>query len=248
MDRISHEARIQSALADLDKQDPPNYSKAARDYGLSRSAISYRYRGLTTSRKEATSIYRQQLTLEQEQALISQINKLSARSIAPTSRIVRNLTEEIIDSIIGKNWTADFVKHYKDVLQSRYLRNIDNLHVKADSIQHFQYFYDLLTAAVEKYDIKPRNTYNWDEKGFLIGIRRSIKRIMIYSSYDQGKATKAQQDGSREFITLLASICTDGTALPPILIYQGASGDLQDSWVKDVEMDFIYHFGASANG
>jgi hypothetical protein len=60
----SHEGRMQSALADLDKQDYPNYSKAAKDYGLSRSAVSRRYRGLTASRKEATSIYRQRLSLE----------------------------------------------------------------------------------------------------------------------------------------------------------------------------------------
>jgi hypothetical protein len=66
--------------------------------------------------------------------------------MSPTSRIVRNLVEEIIDDIIGKNWIADFVKRYKDVLQSRYLRNINNLYVKADSIQHFQYFYDLVRA------------------------------------------------------------------------------------------------------
>jgi hypothetical protein len=56
-----------------------------------------------------------------------------------------------------------------------------------------------------------------------------MKRIMTRSSYDQGKATKARQDGSREFISLLASIYTDGTVLPPTLIYQGTSGDLQDS-------------------
>jgi hypothetical protein len=55
---------MQSVFADLDKQDYPDYSKAARDYRLSYSTISYQYRGLTTSRKEAISIYYQRLTLE----------------------------------------------------------------------------------------------------------------------------------------------------------------------------------------
>jgi hypothetical protein len=43
------------------------------------------------------------------------------------------------------------------------------------------------------------------------------------------------QDGSREWITLLATVCADGTALPPSLIYAAASGALQSTWVADVE-------------
>lgn len=45
----------------------------------------------------------------------------------------------------------------------------------------------------------------------------------------------SNQDGSREFISLLACICADGTALPPALIYQGESGDLQDNWLDDFD-------------
>jgi hypothetical protein len=68
--------------------------------------------------------------------------------------------------------------------------------------------------------------YNWDEKGFLIGLAQSLKRIMMKKVYDSGRVTANAQDGSREFISLLASICADGTALPPALIYKGALRDL----------------------
>ena len=43
------------------------------------------------------------------------------------------------------------------------------------------------------------------------------------------------QDGSREFISLLACIYADGTAIPPGLIYQAESGDLQDVWLDDFD-------------
>jgi hypothetical protein len=56
-----------------------------------------------------------------------------------------------------------------------------------------------------------------------------MKRVMTKQAYDSGKITAAKQDGSREFISLLASICADSTKIPPALIYKGASGDLQDS-------------------
>jgi hypothetical protein len=45
-------------------------------------------------------------------------------------------------------------------------------------------------------------------------------------AYDSGKITKVKQDGLQEFISLLTSICADGTKIPPALIYKGASGDL----------------------
>ena len=51
------------------------------------------------------------------------------------------------------------------------------------------------------------------------------------------KATQCKytcQDGNREFISLLACICADGTALPPALIYQSNSYDIQSTWVQDL--------------
>ena len=63
----------------------------------------------------------------------------------------------------------------------------------------------------------------------MIRIARTIKRVMTKQAYDSGKIIAAKQDGSREFISLLASICADGTKILPALIYKGASGDLQDS-------------------
>lgn len=66
--------------------------------------------------------------------------------------------------------------------------------------------------------------------------------------YERGRVTKARQDGSRELISLLACICTDGTAIPPTLLYKGDSGDLQDTWIDDVGEGDKAYFGASSNG
>jgi hypothetical protein len=82
----------------------------------------------------------------------------------------------------------------------------------------------------------------------LIGIARIIKRIITKEAYDSGKITKVKQDSLQEFISLLASICTDGTKIPPALIYKGASGDLQDTWLDDLEEKEHAWFTSSANG
>jgi hypothetical protein len=65
--------------------------------------------------------------------------------------------------------------------------------------------------------------------------------------YDSGRIIAAKQDGSREFISLLVSICADGTKLPPTLIYKGALGDLQDTWLEDLDEKDQVFFVSSTN-
>ena len=88
---------------------------------------------------------------------------------------------------------------------------------------------------IQKYYIKPQNIYNFDEKGFLLGICRSKKRIVLIKHLQNKQTCGTNQDGSREFIFLLATICADGTALDPALIYQGDTYDLQDTWLEDYD-------------
>jgi hypothetical protein len=76
-----------------------------------------------------------------------------------------------------------------------------------------------LKRIIEKYHIKPHNIHNFDEKGFLLGLCHSIKRIVKIQQLKSKKVIGASQDWSREFISLLACICADGTAIPPALIY-----------------------------
>ena len=91
--------------------------------------------------------------------------------------------------------------------------------------------------------------YNVDEKGFLIGFSRTKKRIVSLESLKEKRITGASQDGNREFITLIASICADGSHLPPALIYKGESYDLQDTWLDEFD-DSTHHafFACSKNG
>ena len=88
---------------------------------------------------------------------------------------------------------------------------------------------------MQKYNIDPSNIYNFDEKGFLIRISRFIKRIVSREALKSRRIIGASQDGNREFITLITSIYTDRSYLPPALIYKGESKDLQDSWLENFD-------------
>jgi len=105
-----------------------------------------------------------------------------------------------------------------------------------------------LRNGIEKYNITAENLYNWDEKGFIIGQSRTAKHVMTQSALEKGCIMGANQDGSREFISLLACISADGKSLPPTLIYKGKSNDLQSSWVEDLKEEDEAYFAASKNG
>src|ERR1700716_3244103 len=127
MARVDKSAHVDKAVSAIRRGEFTDYSKAAAHFGCHCTAVSKRIRGLTKTRQDANSFYQQCLTIAQEETLIGRINHLTNRGMRPTSAIIRNLAEEIRGRCIGKNWTGDFIKYYKDRLTSLYLCNIDNL-------------------------------------------------------------------------------------------------------------------------
>jgi hypothetical protein len=71
--------------------------------------------------------------------------------------------------------------------------------------------------------------WNMDEKGFLIGLIHKMRRIVPLEALIKGLTKGLIQDGSREFITLIAAVSAVGNVIPPALLYASESGDLQDT-------------------
>jgi hypothetical protein len=97
--------------------------------------------------------------------------------------------------------------------------------------------------------IRRENIWNFDEKGFLLGIIQATKRIVPLEQLKRGQTKGSMQDSSREFITLMAAVSAAGMAMPPCLIYASESGNLQDSWIEEFnhDKDFAY-FSSSQTG
>ena len=70
---------------------------------------------------------------------------------------------------------------------------------------------------------------------------------MTRAALESGRIRNPAQDGSREFISLLACISVTGGVLPPALIYKGESS-LQDTWLEDWVPENTAHFTVSSNG
>ena len=143
--------------------------------------------------------------------------------------MIRNFASQIAKRELGVNWVDRFVKRYPDELILKWTMGMDNSRHKADSGRKYSLYFGLLREKIEQYHVKPRYMYNMDEKGFMLGVVDRSKRIFSKASYEDGKRRSTIQDGSREWITLLACICANGSHLDPALIYQSTSGSIQDS-------------------
>ena len=71
-----------------------------------------------------------------------------------------------------------------------------------------------------------------------MGQQEKERVVVSLDNYRKGKIQGMQQDGSREWITLLAAIVGDGTCLSPAIIMPGEAGYVGDTWIQDYEYQF----------
>jgi hypothetical protein len=241
-------APIDEAIAFLRSSDVSSISDVARKFKVNRSTLSKRYNRKRGSWSQATE-RKQLLTKKQELVLVRHISRLCEWCLPPTPAMVTTWAASICGIEPGKDWSAAFKARHKDILDSRYLNTLDLARHKADSEASYRQYFTVLRQKIDQYNIQPHNCYNMDEKGFLIGYLQKVRRIFPKALMEKQKLLGTGQDGSREWITLLATICADGSSLPPALIYKAVSGDLQDSWLKDYDPDeHPCWFASSPNG
>jgi hypothetical protein len=223
-----------AAIASLGPGEEINYTQIAKTYGVVRSTLTRRHQGKSTSC--ATRFENQQaLHVQQELELLRYIERLTKQGLPPTRAMIRNFASQIAQRELGVHWVDRFVQRHPEQLISKWTTAMDNSRHKADSASKYSLYFDLLSKKIEQYRVEPRHTYNMDEKGFMLGVVGRSKRIFSRTSYEEGKRRSTIQDGSREWITLLACICADGSSLEPALIYQSTSGSIQDSWLQALD-------------
>jgi hypothetical protein len=151
--------------------------------------------------------------------------------------MVRRFASDIAKRELGKGRVDQYIKRYDLHLISHWATGIDCLRYQADSQPKYSLYFELLCSKISQYNIEHCHTYNMDEKGFMLGVLTCSKRVFNRTMYKEGKIKAHIQNGSREWITLPACICTDGSALDLAIIYQSASSLLQDLWLQAFDSD-----------
>jgi hypothetical protein len=145
----------------------------------------------------------------------------------------------VAEEKVSLSWVDKFIKRNQVHLTSKWTTGIDRTRHLADSGVKYKQYFDLLHQKQQEYSIEPRDIYNMDEKGFLCGLLGRSKRVFSRRMYEKGEVKETIQDGSRTFLTLLACICADGSALPPALIFPSPSGNIRANWVEEISSDSL---------
>ena len=230
-------APIDDAIAAIEALKPGeqfSYQAIADQFNVNRSTLSRRYRGCQRPRA-AKERDQQNLSPQQELELVHYIEDLTKRGLPPTREMIQNFASQIATKRVSERWVTRFMQRNHDHLISKWTTGIDSLRHNADSNVKYKLYFDLLHDKMRQYDVQPRHTYNMDEKGFIIGVTGRSKRVFSRQMWERKEVQASLQDGSREWITLLAAVCADGEPLPPGLIYAASSGALQSSWVANIE-------------
>ena len=148
--------------------------------------------------------------------------------------MIQNFPSTIAQKQVSLSWVDRFIKCNAEDLAYQWTTGIDRNRHEANSLSKYQFYFNLLQLKIQQYSIETQNTYNMDEKGILLGITSRTKRIFNKSLYMSKAVRQVLQDGSREWISTIACICADGSALDPALIYQANSMNIQSSWVEDL--------------
>jgi hypothetical protein len=106
---------------------------------------------------------------------------------------------------------------------------LDRVRHEADLGVKYKYHFDLLHSEMEEYHVLPENTYNMDEKGFMIRVTGKSKRIFSKEMWERKEVRDSLQDSSREWITVLAGVGAKKSALPPSLVFQAANSNIRST-------------------
>jgi hypothetical protein len=80
----------------------------------------------------------------------------------------------------------------------------------------FTEYFALYDSIRQEYGITAQDTYNIDEKGFIMGIMQQ-SHVFVPASE---KEAFLRQDGSQEWVSVIETISTAGESLPSYLIFK----------------------------
>ncbi|EIW72019.1 hypothetical protein TREMEDRAFT_58164 [Tremella mesenterica DSM 1558] len=205
----------------------PNFSAIAKEHNVVRTTLSrHYYKSLHDIPPDGRS-NQAHLDEHEEAVLVKRVLELGKRRLYPTPAILRNMAYEICGTLPSSKWATRFIDRHKDKIKCMRVHGMEKSRHAAEYKPIFEEYFDI---------------------GFIIGQTNKESWILPLEETLKSDPAKARIDGSREFVTLIATICADGTALPPALIYKGVYGQVCESWTSEVLPSDEIFMGASEKG
>ncbi|KAJ3555968.1 hypothetical protein NM688_g2285 [Phlebia brevispora] len=218
------------------KPKPRGLRVIAQQYGIPKSNLQRAVDGQLSM--SAFNAKKQLLTPEEERVIVDYILEASDRGLPPTHRELETVVNELLaqkhtdpgtsPQTCGVNWTSRFLDRHDDELQTHWSHGLDTLRagaLNAEVLKHW--FEQVVKKRYVDAGFLPENTYGMDESGFPREANR-VQRVL-------GRRGKKRQHklgtANRENTTVLVTICADGTALKPLIIFKAKN--FRTDWRDD---------------
>jgi hypothetical protein len=200
---------------------------------ISKSSLSrYAQGGKTQAQFNAEKSW---LTKEEADVIIEFATSVANQGVGLSLRRLEEHANEILQARlgatfggVGKNWASRFVEKHSNHLSSYWCHPLEHSRARAGNPHTKEAFFSLLERTIEgdnnQEPISNELIWGTDETGIQQGLG-TRQRIIG----PKGKKIQHQQrSGDRENITIIVTICADGTSLPPSVIFKGEL--FQTSW------------------
>ena len=214
--------RLQLAIEELAKNPGVSQREIARLYGVPQSTLQARLKG----RRAAEHYHQatQRLNVQEEQALIDWIERMTAWGWPPRIQHLEGMAKSLLEAknSLGQHWYKNFLNRHLE-FKTKYTRNLDQSRKDAGSSETLKDWFELYKTIRAKYGVADEDIYNMDEKGFAMGIGDSSKVII------NRKTTPFNvHSGNRDWVSLIECISSRGTVLPAYIIFPGV--ECQPAW------------------
>ena len=219
------EEKIRCALEKRDREGT-SFQDLASEFGVPRSTLNDRARGGISRRKAHEE--EQALPPAIEDALEKWALKMDEHGFPPRLDIFKAMAQELAEknaeqmgdparAKLGQTWLPSFLNRHPKV-SSKFGSNLDRQRALAGSPGPIIDYFRKLKKVQKEYNFLPENTYNMDEKGFILGVSSRSKFVCKAGR----RPPRVTQDGTCELITVIEAVSAAQFVLPPMVIYKGA--------------------------
>jgi hypothetical protein len=143
---------------------------------------------------------------------------------------------------VGKNWASRFVTRSSE-LKMAFNRAKDRQRILNEDPKLISAWFRLVEETTVQYSVKPSDIHNFDETGFQMGVASSSK---VITGSERRTRPELVQPGDREWVTVIQSICADGSYTPPFIIYKGRVHI--SAWYEEASIPRNWKLSVSENG
>jgi hypothetical protein len=132
---------------------------------------------------------------------------------------------------LGKDWTTCFITQHYNQLSRYWSSPLNKSHARAVSPHTVKEYFKILEETQAEHQIPDKLCYGIDETGIQTGVG-----ITEYVLGPKGQSVQhQQQSGNCKNITIIPTICGDGSTTAPAIIYKGEG--FQTKWLQENPLD-----------